>query len=143
MQQMLGKEIELTAMRSNGEAFTIELAISQISHQGQRRFIAVIRDIEERKRIERMKNEFVSTVSHELRTPLTAIAGSLGLVNGGALGAVPASMQQMLQIAQDNSQRLNLLINDLLDMEKLVAGKMLFDLQEYYCKPLVRCKVFL
>ena len=137
MQQMLGKEIELTAMRSNGEAFTIELAISQISHQGQRRFIAVIRDIEERKRIERMKNEFVSTVSHELRTPLTAIAGSLGLVNGGTLGAVPASMQQMLQIAQDNSQRLNLLINDLLDMDKLVAGKMLFDLQEQPLQPLI------
>ena len=128
IQQMLGKEIELSAMRKNGETFTIELAISQISHQGKRRFIAVIRDIEERKRIEQMKNEFISTVSHELRTPLTAIAGSLGLVNGGALGAVPASMQQMLQIAQDNSQRLNLLINDLLDMDKLVAGKMELDL---------------
>jgi PAS domain S-box-containing protein len=137
IQQMLGKDIELTALRSNGETFTIELAISQISHQGERRFIAVIRDIEERKRIERMKNEFVSTVSHELRTPLTAIAGSLGLVNGGALGAVPASMQQMLQIAQDNSQRLNLLINDLLDMEKLVAGKMLFELQNEPLQPLL------
>ncbi|WP_445939460.1 PAS domain S-box protein, partial [Pseudomonas sp.] len=137
IQQMLGKDIELTAMRSNGESFAIELAVSQISHQGERRFIAVIRDIEERKRIERMKNEFVSTVSHELRTPLTAIAGSLGLINDGALGAVPASMQQMLQIAQDNSQRLNLLINDLLDMEKLVAGKMLFELQDEALQPLL------
>jgi len=137
IKQMLGKEIELTAMRSNGATFTIELAISQISHQGERRFIAVIRDIEERKRIERMKNEFVSTVSHELRTPLTAIAGSLGLVNGGALGAVPASMQQMLQIAQDNSQRLHMLINDLLDMEKLVEGKMLFELHDQALQPLV------
>lgn len=137
IQQILGKEIELTARRSNGETFTIELAISQISHQGERRFIAVIRDIEERKRIERMKNEFVSTVSHELRTPLTAIAGSLGLVNGGALGEVPVAMQQMLHIAQDNSQRLNLLINDLLDMDKLVAGKMLFDLQAYALQPLL------
>lgn len=137
IQQMLGKEIELTAQRNNGETFTIELAVSQISHQGERRFIAVIRDIEERKRIERMKDEFVSTVSHELRTPLTAIAGSLGLVNGGALGAVPASMQQMLQIAQDNSQRLNLLINDLLDMEKLVAGKMLFELHDAALQPLL------
>lgn len=137
IQQMLGKDIELTARRKNGETFTIELAVSQISHQGERRFIAVIRDIEERKRIERMKDEFVSTVSHELRTPLTAIAGSLGLVNGGALGAVPASMQQMLQIAQDNSQRLNLLINDLLDMEKLVAGKMLFELHDAALQPLL------
>jgi PAS domain S-box-containing protein len=89
--QVLGKEIELTALRKNGTPFTVELAISQISHQGERRFIAVIRDIEERKRIEQMKNEFVSTVSHELRTPLTAIAGSLGLVNGGALGPANAS----------------------------------------------------
>ncbi|SED12059.1 PAS domain S-box protein [Pseudomonas anguilliseptica] len=137
IQQMLGKEIELTAMRSNGETFTIELAISQISHQGERRFIAVIRDIEERKRIERMKNEFVSTVSHELRTPLTAISGSLGLINGGVLGEVPEAIQQMLQIAQDNSQRLNLLINDLLDMEKLVAGKMLFELHDEALQPLL------
>ncbi|MGB4072704.1 PAS domain S-box protein [Pseudomonas sp.] len=137
IQQILGKEIELTALRKNGTPFTVELAISQISHQGERRFIAVIRDIEERKRIEQMKNEFVSTVSHELRTPLTAIAGSLGLVNGGALGAVPAAMQQMLQIAQDNSLRLNLLINDLLDMDKLVAGKMLFELSDEALQPLL------
>ena len=137
IQKMLGKEVELTAMRSNGESFTIELAVSQISYQGERRFIAVIRDIEERKRTERMKNEFVSTVSHELRTPLTAISGSLGLINGGALGEVPAGMQHMLQIAQDNSQRLNLLINDLLDMEKLVAGKMFFELQDEALQPLL------
>lgn len=137
IQQMLGKELELSALRSNGEVFTIELAISQISHHGERRFIAVIRDIDERKRIERMKNEFVSTVSHELRTPLTAIAGALGLVNGGALGAVPAGMQQMLNIAQDNSQRLNLLINDLLDMDKLLAGKMHFELRGEALQPLL------
>lgn len=137
IQHMLGKEVELSARRNNGEVFTIELAVSQISHQGERRFIAVIRDIDERKRIERMKNEFVSTVSHELRTPLTAIAGSLGLINGGALGEVPAAIQQMLQIAQDNSQRLNLLINDLLDMDKLLAGKLLFALHDEPLQPLL------
>ena len=86
-------------------------------------------DQSEAKRIERLKSEFVSTVSHELRTPLTAIAGSLGLINGGALGAVPESMRTMLSIAQANSQRLSHLINDLLDMDKLEAGKMQFDLQ--------------
>ncbi|PKM33836.1 MAG: hybrid sensor histidine kinase/response regulator [Gammaproteobacteria bacterium HGW-Gammaproteobacteria-12] len=86
-------------------------------------------DQSEAKRIERLKSEFISTVSHELRTPLTAIAGSLGLINGGALGAVPESMRTMLGIAQANSQRLSHLINDLLDMDKLEAGKMQFDLQ--------------
>ncbi|MBB6342828.1 PAS domain S-box-containing protein [Pseudomonas fluvialis] len=84
-------------------------------------------DIREQKRIERLKSEFVATVSHELRTPLTSISGALGLVVNGALGEVPASMAEMLRIADQNSQRLTLLINDLLDMEKLEAGKMPFN----------------
>jgi len=134
---LLTKGMELLAQRRNGELFTMELAISQIMLQGQRRFIAVIRDISERKRIERMKNEFVSTVSHELRTPLTSIAGALGLINGGALGEVPVPMGEMLRIAQSNSQRLACLINDLLDMDKLVAGKMTFDLQALPLWPLL------
>jgi len=96
-----------------------------------------ISDISERKRGEQLQNEFVSTVSHELRTPLTAIAGSLGLINGGALGAVPDNMRQMLAIAHSNSQRLSALINDLLDMDKLVAGKMHFDLQARTLQPLL------
>ncbi|APU32487.1 histidine kinase [Ectopseudomonas alcaliphila JAB1] len=128
---------EMEGLRQDGECFPMELAMSQISHQGQRRFIAVIRDIAERKRTEQMKNEFISTVSHELRTPLTAIAGSLGLINGGALGAVPEQMQQMLEIAQSNSQRLRKLIDDLLDIDKLVAGKMRFDLQPLALRPLL------
>ncbi|MDH1731651.1 PAS domain S-box protein [Pseudomonas chengduensis] len=134
---VVGQSRELEGLRQSGERFAMELAVSQISHQGQRRFIAVIRDIAERKRIEQMKNEFVSTVSHELRTPLTAIAGSLGLINGGALGAVPEQMQQMLEIAQSNSQRLRKLIDDLLDIDKLVAGKMRFDLQPLALRPLL------
>ena len=97
-----------------------------------------ISDISERKRGEQLQNEFVSTVSHELRTPLTAIAGSLGLINGGALGEVPQAMRQMLEIAQSNSQRLRHLIDDLLDMDKLVAGKMQFDLQPLQLRPLLQ-----
>ncbi|MEX6502029.1 PAS domain S-box protein [Pseudomonas zhanjiangensis] len=135
--RLIGSSRELSGLRRSGETFSMELAVSQISHQGQRRFIAVIRDISERKRIERLKDDFVSTVSHELRTPLTAIAGALGLVNGGALGTVPAAMRQMLAIAQDNSQRLGLLINDLLDMDKLEAGKLQFELAEQALMPLI------
>ncbi|MBF6624049.1 MAG: CHASE domain-containing protein [Pseudomonas stutzeri] len=88
-------------------------------------------DLTEHKRVEQMKDEFVSTVSHELRTPLTSISGALGLVIGGALGTIPASQQQMLEIAHRNSMRLGYLINDLLDMEKIAAGKMSFDMREH------------
>ncbi len=76
----------------------------------------------------RLKTEFVSTVSHELRTPLTVISGSLGLVCGGALGKLPPQMGSILEMAHKNSLRLSLLINDLLDIEKLVAGKLNFDM---------------
>ncbi len=120
----LERNRELLAQRRNGEVFTIELRVSEISHHGARKYIGLIRDITERKRVERMKSEFVSIVSHELRTPLTSITGALGLLTGGALGEAPATMQQMLDIAHQNSLRLGRLINDLLDMDKLIAGKL-------------------
>ncbi|MCQ4308606.1 PAS domain S-box protein [Pseudomonas stutzeri] len=128
---------ELQGMRRNGELFTIELRVSEISHRGERKFIGLVRDITERKRIEQMKSEFVSIVSHELRTPLTSISGALGLINGGAVGEVPPAIGQLLNIAQQNSQRLGLLIDDLLDMEKLIAGQMSFQLQTQPLAPLL------
>ncbi|WP_157605595.1 PAS domain S-box protein [Rheinheimera sp. SA_1] len=97
------------------------------SISGQLQTWSIIQDITEHKRIEQMKTQFVSMVSHELRTPLTAISGALGLMAGGALGQVPVPMQTMLNIAVDNSNKLSQLINDLLDIDKLVAGKMQFD----------------
>lgn len=108
------------------------------SHNGERQIWSFIQDITERKRIEQMKNEFVSAVSHELRTPLTSISGSLGLVVGGMLGELPANVKSMLTIAQKNSMRLTLLINDLLDMEKLLAGKMVFDMQPQLLLPIAQ-----
>lgn len=97
---------------------------------GVKKIWSFVQDITERKRIEQMKNEFVSAVSHELRTPLTSISGSLGLVTSGVLGEMPEKVQGMLGIAHKNAKRLTVLINDLLDMEKILAGKMVFDLQE-------------
>ncbi len=88
------------------------------------RMVGVIQDITERKRLDRMKDEFISSVSHELRTPLTSIKGSLGLLVGGAVGDVPDKAQNMLNIAADNCDRLLNLINDLLDMDKIQAGKL-------------------
>jgi PAS domain S-box-containing protein len=81
-------------------------------------------DIDERHKAEQMKNEFISTVSHELRTPLTSIAGSLELVIGGATGPLAERAEQMLSIARRNANQLRVLIDDLLDIEKLTSGKM-------------------
>ncbi len=89
--------------------------------------IAVVEDISERKKIERMKNEFVSVVGHELRTPLTSIRGSLGLLAGGIAGELPPEAAQMVQLAVDNTDRLVRLVNDTLELERLDAGRMELD----------------
>ena len=90
---------------------------------------ALVTDITELKRLERMKAEFVSTVSHELRTPLTSIRGSLGLLAGGVVGAVPEAAKKLIDIALSNCERLVRLIGDILDVEKIESGKMSFSLQ--------------
>ncbi|MDP1601889.1 MAG: ATP-binding protein [Legionella sp.] len=91
--------------------------------------VIVIHDVTELKRTEKLKNEFVSIVSHELRTPLTSIRGSLGLLVSGVMGDFPAKASKLLQIANNNCERLLLLINDILDIEKIEAGKMKFQLK--------------
>jgi signal transduction histidine kinase len=77
-----------------------------------------------------MKEQFVSTVSHELRTPLTSIAGSLGLLNGGAAGALPDKASSLVLIAAKNAERLKRLVNDLLDLDSMDAGRLAFHLSE-------------
>lgn len=90
------------------------------------RLIGTITDISERKRVDKLKSEFISTVSHELRTPLTSISASLGLLEAGVFGDLPAKALGLVSIASKNSKRLTMLVNDILDMEKLVSGKTVF-----------------
>lgn len=74
--------------------------------------------------VERMKDEFVSTVSHELLTPLASIRGSLGLIEGGAMGDVAPKVMEMVRIADSNADRLVMLIKDVLDVQQMRAGKL-------------------
>lgn len=80
--------------------------------------------------LERMKSEFISIVSHELRTPLTAIKNSLGILKGGAAGETTPTMNKFLGLAERNVLRLKGIINDLLDLSKIEAGKMKFSFEK-------------
>jgi len=82
----------------------------------------------ERIRVEKVKGEFVSTVSHELRTPLTSIKGALGLIRSGTVGDISDRLKSLIEIAYNNSDRLVRLINDILDVDKISAGKMEFNM---------------
>ena len=130
---------ETMHQHKNGQCIPVEVFLQYMAPQDESsRFVAIVRDITERKRIERMKSEFVSTVSHELRTPLTSISGALGLIAGGALGALPEKVGELISIAHKNSLRLTFLINDLLDMEKLAAGKVEFNIQPHSLTYLIK-----
>jgi PAS domain S-box-containing protein len=94
-------------------------------------------DVTGLRQAERMKREFTSTVSHELRTPLTSITGAIGLLNGGTAGPLPEAARKLVAIADKNAQRLRVLIDDLLDMEKLLAGKLPFAFQNLELRPLL------
>ena len=87
-------------------------------------FISQLENITQRRQMEQMKREFISTVSHELRTPLTSIRGSLGLIEGGVLGKLPEKAGAMVKIAHQNSERLVRIINDILDVEKIESGRL-------------------
>jgi two-component system, OmpR family, sensor histidine kinase VicK len=117
--------------RKDGSCFPVEyVARPQIDSQsadpdGLKTLGVVVAftDTTERRALDRMKDEFISTVSHELRTPLTSLRGALGLLAGGALTNRPEKTQQMLEIAISNSDRLVRLVNDILDLERISSGK--------------------
>jgi signal transduction histidine kinase len=85
--------------------------------------VVAFTDTTERRALDRMKDEFISTVSHELRTPLTSLRGALGLIQSGTLNKRPEKIRQMLEIAIGNADRLVRLVNDILDLERISSGK--------------------
>ncbi len=111
--------------RKNGTMFDAEyIACPQIDEGEPVGTTVLFQDVTERRALERMKDEFIATVSHELRTPLTSVRAALGLIAGGALHARPEKTQQMLDVAIGNTDRLVSLVNDILDLERMSAGKM-------------------
>jgi signal transduction histidine kinase/CHASE1-domain containing sensor protein len=99
--------------------------------------LSFVRDITETRQADRLKREFISVVSHELRTPLTSIRGSIGLVAHGAAGKLPEKAKELLQVAYRNTERLSLLINDILDIEKIESGRLSLDMQVHSLRGLV------
>jgi len=122
--------LELSGLHRDGSLLELDCQLSGLQIDGRHASVVVLRDITQRKRIERMKSEFVSTVSHELRTPLTAIKGALELISLGVAGEMSEQMRPVMDVAVRNSLRLSALINDLLDLDKLVSGKLELELRD-------------
>jgi signal transduction histidine kinase len=112
---MCPSEATLPSPAPSGEAEEISVLIRELAA--------------ERQRLARMQQEFLAVITHELRTPLAAMMGALGLLRSPRLAAQPQTSQELLEIAERNGERLLGLINDLLDLQRLEAGVLAFELE--------------
>ena len=111
--------------RKDGTEIPVEYSASPLLEGGQvAGMVVAFQDVTERLRLNRMKDEFVSTVSHELRTPLTSLRASLGLLSSGAFDSKPEKQHQMVEMALGNCERLVRLVNGILDFERLGKGEL-------------------
>jgi GAF domain-containing protein len=85
--------------------------------------VSIFRDITHEVEVDRLKSEFVATVSHELRTPMTSIRGYTDVLLMGAAGAMNENQTHFLSIIKNNTERLNVLVNDLLDVSRIESGR--------------------
>jgi len=111
--------------QNDSAMISVEYIANPLIDEGQISGMAVaFQDVSERRRLEKMKDEFISTVSHELRTPLTSLRASLGLISSGSLDKRPEKQKQMLEVAIGNCDRLVRLVNDILDFDRVDKGGM-------------------
>jgi PAS domain S-box-containing protein len=118
-------QLEKRFIHKQGHTVYGLLNVSLLRDEQQRPlyFVTQVQDISERRKIEKMKRDFVSIVSHELRTPLTSMRGALGILETGVLKDRPEKAQHMMSVAIQNSDRLIRLVNNILDLERLESGQ--------------------
>ena len=106
-----------------GRLFWSEVSLKRAYLGGKERILAVVRDISERKHVDLLKDDFIGMVSHELRTPLSIIKDSIYLIAKGMLGEVTDRQKKYLTISDKAINRLSRMIEDLLDISRITAGK--------------------
>lgn len=116
--------IELVAYKKDRSELIVEFSIVDVSLGDFSRRLAIVIDVSEKHEVEKMRQAFVAMVSHDLRTPLTSVAGFLQLLPMGVYGPIESGAIDQVELAQAQVDQLIMLINDLLDLEKLEAGKL-------------------
>ena len=120
------RNLVFPALRSDGRTIDIEFSLARMGEGAATRIVAVVRDVSEREKLVRLKSEFIAKVSHELRTPLTAVMGSLDLLREEGMGIAAGPARTFLDMAWRNTERLAMLVNDVIDTERIESGDLAF-----------------
>lgn len=138
-QPIRSNQMEKSLNSGPGDSIDLEVNVSALQDDNGRLRgkLLLLHDITERRRIDKMKSEFVSVVSHELRTPLTSMYGSLEMLAGGVGTETPESTRKLVDVVRRNTQRLMCLINDILDFENIETGKIVFHSRPLDILPLI------
>jgi PAS domain S-box-containing protein len=139
--QALGRITEWEGRRKNGTVFPFELSMFDFDGPSGRLFAGNLVDISERREINRMKDEFVAVVSHELRTPLTSIKASMQLLLADGELMEEGESDELLTVALNNTERLVRIINDMLDVAKIEAGRLELKRREAAPRDMIRLAV--
>jgi PAS domain S-box-containing protein len=139
--QALGRITEWEGRRKNGTVFPFELSMFDFEGPSGKLFAGNLVDISERREINRMKDEFVAVVSHELRTPLTSIKASMQLLLADGDLMEEGESDELLTVALNNTERLVRIINDMLDVAKIEAGRLELKRREIPPRDMIRLAV--
>jgi len=131
------KGLTWTLYGDEDEPRVYEISAASVISGYSRSILLSLRDITESLQLQNAKDEFISTVSHELRTPLTSLSGSLKLLQSDVIAELPPEAKPVMNIALKNSERLQTLVNDLLDVNRLMTGRMSFNLDWHSITDLV------
>lgn len=136
-------QFDKRVLHKSGKVLFVQtnMSLVQVADSLQRYFIVQFLDLTARQEMEQMKSDFVSMVSHELRTPMTSIRGSLGLIMGAMRSELSDRVAKLIGIAHNNAERLIVLINDILDIDKIASGKMRFESEFVNLSEVVRQSV--
>jgi PAS domain S-box-containing protein len=131
----LGKVTKLQSRRKDGDIFPVELTVNEFESVDGKRFLAMVQDITEREEAERFKQELIAMVSHDLRSPLTSVQGVVTLLGRGMYGQLNETGEQRVRTAEKSISRLLHLIDDLLDLERMQAGKLNLNQEMVHLSP--------
>ncbi|HIA53986.1 MAG TPA: PAS domain-containing sensor histidine kinase [Candidatus Melainabacteria bacterium] len=136
VESLIVRSFELQLRHFNGAI--VETRWSCLWSDAERKLFCVVRDVTEEKRVERLKQDFADMISHDLRSPLMAMGNALTLIKSGIKGPVPEAAKPRIDISARNVDKLIVLVNDLLDFQKLKAGKMELALEATSLEAIIR-----